>query len=142
MFRRWYYRRLRKASMFRFWDGRRIRSADGLALWKRFLKDPTLTDPMILERTQQSDIEAVERFLDAAARLLGVSRYDPQTETGLTDLELSSIFSEFVDWVTQKKTLLGRWRTSSPTSDPPPSSSPDSTPRPSSECSFCGTACD
>lgn len=140
MFRSWYYRRLRKANLFRYWDGRSFRAADGLRLWKRFLADKTIQDPLIMKGVEDQEITAADLFLEAAARVLEVERYDPRTGRGLTEAELTDVFLRFTEWVREKKNLLGNWRTSSPTSVPPPRSSPNSPPSGSPESSSTPTA--
>lgn len=104
MFRRWWYRRLRKALLFTYWDGERLRNEDGERLWRRLRTNKTLTDPVIEAAVQKDDPGAVETYLDATAELFSVKRYDPETGEGLTDTELAELLVRFLNWVSQKKT--------------------------------------
>jgi len=104
MFRRWWYRRLRKALLFSYWDGHRLRKEDGERLWRRLRTNKTLTDPVIEAGVQKDDPDAVESYLEATAELFKVERYNAETGIGLTDAELADLLVRFLNWVSQKKT--------------------------------------
>jgi hypothetical protein len=98
-----YRRRLRRAMLFTFWDGQRRRRADGQRLWRRYRARQELIDPLLLKRLQEDDPEATEQYLAALAEVFEVRRYDPQTETGLTDVELLDVAVQFGRWIEKKK---------------------------------------
>lgn len=116
MFRRWWYRRIRKALLFSFWDGERIRSVDGERLWRAIANHPILTDPLFQVEAAKDQPEKVDQYLDAVAEVFGVQRYDPSSGKGLTDGELANTIVAFSEWLRQKKTprksWLMRWLTS------------------------------
>lgn len=98
-----YRRRLRRAMLFPFWDGSGYRRADGQRLWRRYRAKKELTDPLLLKKLQEDDPEAAEQYLAALAEVFEVSRYDPQTERGLTDGELLALVGKFACWIEKKK---------------------------------------
>lgn len=104
----WYRRRLRRAMLFEFWDGRRRRRADGQRLWRRWRAKQELADPVLLKKLQEDDPEATEQYLAVLADVFEASRYDPQTETGLTDGELLELAVQFARWIEKKKAQPSR----------------------------------
>jgi len=129
MLRRWLQRRVQKALLFSYWDGKRVRRQDGERLWRRYMLNQKLTDPLFLRDVEAGKPEAVEEFFAEIATFFDVPRYDEKTG-GLTDEELGRVYLAFLAWVEQKKTRDSGSPTSSPTagmgsspSGPPPPTS-------------------
>jgi len=127
MLRRLFQRRVQKAFLFSYWDGKRMRHQDGERLWRRYMLNTTLTDPLFLQDVEAGKPGAVERFFSEVAQFFDVQRYDDRTG-GLTDEELARVYLAFLAWVEQKKKRDGSWRTWSPTAET--ESSPSGQPGP------------
>ena len=120
---RWRERRRfrRDRDLFTFYDGRRHRAIDPMAAWRAWHSDP---DSMGEAAAAGNDPE-YSLGLAAISRTLGVPIYDSDSDDGLTETELLTIFERYMDYVDELKKKLGHGAISSPNTEPEFSTTPE-----------------
>ncbi len=129
--------RRRRRDIFTFWDGQKKRSIDPLPAWYKMSVDPDCVPTRDCELADAGDREATCKVLAMTRRMLGVK---PLDQGGLTEYETSTLFAEFMDFMTLQKKKRDHYRMqwalsvggSQEESATPPESESSSTPTESS----------
>lgn len=81
--------------LFRFYDGQTWRCEDPLLIRQRIDSHPDYRWDVHPAMAEKGDAKAFEIVLNAICEGFGVTRYDWQTKTGLTQAELLELLNKF-----------------------------------------------
>ena len=135
LLRKW---RCRERQLFRYWDGSRERAADPLVVYRSLDRDEEFNNQRHPYMVEAGDDEATGIMLRAIQRAFDVTAYDEQAGTGLTQLEMLSLYGDFSGY------CEGLKKNTSPSPTPPSptdATSPDSSGATTSATSDCTCPC-
>lgn len=143
LFRWWRKRKLLKTGgLLRFYDGRRWRYGDPFAIWRVLQNQPTTMQVGYLEQFIPTGKEPeCSQLIELTCQAFGATRFDPQTEQGLTDSEVIQLLFTFARYVADVKKNISPGPISPGPTDSESSASPEPPSEPMSACSDSSCAC-
>jgi hypothetical protein len=106
----------RKRNLFKFWDGSRMRSDDPLAIQMRIETHPTCRWDVHPVAAERGDVESYKITIQAICDVFQVQMFEPDSQSGLTQVELMQLLSQYSDYVYALKKNIGPlpiWRAAS-----------------------------
>lgn len=103
-----FWRKRRDRDIFTFWDGERQRQVDPLPAWFAMSNDPECHPVSDCPKADAGDRQATCNIVGMVRRMFSIKTFD---EGGLTEYELSMLFSEFMAFVAGQKKKREHFRT-------------------------------
>ncbi len=133
-------RRLKKRrSLFRYWNGEKHVYADPFKVWRAILNHPKFNVETMAHLVDDGVEPETTMCVDAMCEIFGVTRWDAQDTTGLTDMEILTLLDSFDTYLANVKKNSSLGVTSSPPTDSVSSSSQEA-PKPTTNCSLDATS--
>ena len=125
----WRKRRRLKAmiasgAIFPYWDGEKTRYGDPFLIWRSLTQDEKVNLDRLLPEVDDAQNAAVQTAVDHVCKVFDVRRWDPATQSGLTDLEILNLLGSVLRWTAFVKKNSSPGPTSPPATAPASSTSP------------------
>ena len=117
-------------AIFAYWDGQAVRYGDPFRLWRDLTQDEKVNLDRLLPEVDDADGKAIDEIIGHVCNVFGVTKWDEQTQTGLTDLELLNLLGNVLRWTNIVKKNSNHGPTSRPAS---PAATSSTSPEPPSE---------
>ena len=85
-------------AVFPYWDGRGVRYGDPFSIWRALTQDPQVNLERLLPEVDEGQADAVDAILAHVCRVFGVSRWNADAQSGLTDLEILNLLGSVLRW--------------------------------------------
>lgn len=100
--RKWQNSRL----IYEFFDGENYRKVDPSVVSRKLEKHPTYRPDVHLPLAEKGEEEAIQIILDAVRESFGLPVFDSLSGSGLTEVELIDLLTDFSYWVDDIKKKL------------------------------------
>ena len=108
-------RRLKKRrSLFRYWNGKREVYGDPFSIWRQILNHPKFNAETMAFLVDEGSEPETTICVEAMCEIFGVQRWDAETQTGLTDMEIIMLLDGFDNYLSTVKKNSSLGATSSP----------------------------
>lgn len=111
-------RRLKnRRSLFRYWNGERDVYGDPFYIWRQILNHPKFNAETMAFLVDEGSEPETTICVEAMCEIFGVQRWDSDTQSGLTDMEIIMLLDSFDAYLSGVKKNSSTGATSSPPTD-------------------------